>query len=105
MRNCTGLSGTDLILDHFKQRRRHGSSRGLYNVAYSLMRIILQRRDFDSVEELIEFCGDPDSLRPWLSIEADRIIFAHELVQGIHKVTDEYGAVDSGRPTTADVKV
>ena len=76
--------GGDVILAHFWQRRGHGQY--LRNVAYHLMRMILDQREFGSLESVIEFCGIPDNLRRWLPTKADRIIFSDDLTQRLREM-------------------
>lgn len=75
-----------VILAHFRQRRGRGRGRYLHNIAYHLMRNILEQQEFDSLQSLIAFCDDPDNLRLWVIMEADRIILSDGLVQGLREL-------------------
>lgn len=83
---ATLSAANEIILAHFRLCRGHGRGEYLDNVAYHLMRMILDEGEFGSLEPLIEFCGAPDNLRRWLPTEADRIIFSDNLVQGLRAV-------------------
>lgn len=86
MKTQAAAAGSDLILVHFRQRRAHGRGEYLDNVAYHLMRMILDEGELGSLESLIEFCGTPNNLRRWLPTEADRIVFSDSLVQGLREM-------------------
>lgn len=74
----------EAILAHFRNRPAGARGRHLRDSVYYLMRSILEHRDFDSLESLVEYCTNHDNLRPWLLREADRVIFSTELVRGLH---------------------
>ena len=76
----------DVVLAHFRQCRGHGRGEYLDNVAYHLMRMILEGEEFDSLESVIRFCQIPENLGRWLPAEADRIVFSAALVQGLREM-------------------
>jgi len=91
-----------VILAHFQRRRGHGRGPYLHNVAYHLVRIMLGQKDFDSLESLISFCDTPDNLRPWLPMEADRIIFSDGLVRGLHEILSDSDSADDVSAVNTD---
>jgi len=62
------------------------------------MRLILDHYHSQGIESLIEYCENHDNLRPWLLLEADRVIFAAELVQGLREMLS---AEDGHQPSGA----
>ncbi|UCC29314.1 MAG: hypothetical protein JSU86_14060 [Phycisphaerales bacterium] len=74
----------EAILAHFRNRPTRARGRHRRDSVHYLMRLILDHRDFNSLESLIEYCKNHDNLRPWLLREADRVIFSTELVRGLH---------------------
>lgn len=73
----------EAILAHFRNRPTGARGRHLHDSVHYLMRLILEHRDFHSIESLVEYCKNHDNLRPWLLREADRVIFSTELVRGL----------------------
>ena len=87
----------EAILAHFRNRPLRGCGQHFHDFVCHLLRLILEHRDFHSLELLVEYCGDYDNLRPWLLHEADRVMFSAELVQGLKEVaTDAGGGQQSG---------
>jgi hypothetical protein len=78
----------DLILDYLGNRERNGEGRLMQEAAYYLMRLIFRARDFDSLQQLAEFCQDPDNLRPWLRNETDRLVLSEELCEDLREMND-----------------
>ena len=78
----------DLILDYLGNRERIGEGRLMQEAAYYLMRLIFRERDFDSPEQLAEFCGNPDNLRSWLRNETDRVVLCEELCEGLREMKE-----------------
>lgn len=79
----------EAILDHFRNRPRHGCGRHFHDSLHHLLRLVLEQRDFHSLESIIEYCGDHDNLRPWLLHEADRVMFSAALTQGLHDMVSK----------------
>ncbi len=75
------------ILSHFRRRVGHGRGQHLHDVAHDLIGKILLRYDSRDTESLISFCANADNLRPWLRSEADRIVFAAGLVEGLREIS------------------
>ncbi len=78
----------DLILDHLGKRESNGEERLMQEAAYYLMRLIFRVRDFDSLQQLAEFCGEPENLRPWLRNETDRVVLCEELSNGLREMKE-----------------
>ncbi len=78
----------DLILDHFGKRESNGEGRLMQEAAYYLMWLIFRVRDFDSLQQLAEFCQHPDNLRPWLRNETDRMVLCAELSKGVGEMKE-----------------
>jgi len=79
----------DLVLTHFRTRRNDERNRVWSDMAYVLMRMILSKVEFDSVEDLAKFCDDPNNLLPWVSSESDRVIFASRLAERVREMMSE----------------
>ena len=79
----------EAILDHFRNRPLKGCARHFHDSVYHVLRLVLEHRDFHSLESLIEYCGDHDNLRPWLLHEADRVMFSAELIQGLRDMASQ----------------
>jgi len=79
----------DSVLTHFRTRRNDERNRVWSDMAYVLMRMILSKVEFDSVEDLAKFCDDPNNLLPWLSGESDRVIFASRLAERVQEMMSE----------------
>ena len=82
---ATPMDG-DVILVHFRQRRGHGHGKYLDNLAYHLMRMVLEGEEFGSFESLIKFCRIPGNLGRWLPTKADRLILSDRLARGLREI-------------------
>ncbi len=91
----------EAILTHFRERATPGGGQQVHDPVYHLMRLILEHRDFHSLESLIEYCRNHDNLRPWRLHEADRVILSAELVDGLCKMALDSGG---GLPSASNVK-
>ena len=87
----------EAIIDHFRNRPLQGHGQRFHHSVYHLVRLVLEHRDFHSLESLMEYCGNYDNLRPWLLHEADRVMFSDELIQGLcDMVSKTRGSPPSG---------
>jgi hypothetical protein len=84
------------ILDYFGGRSGHGRGQLLHEAAYYLMRIIFMNRDFESIDKLIDFCGNPENLHPWLPNETDRIVLSAGLRDGLQDMIADIGSAPKG---------
>ena len=65
-----------------------GDSSCVENIPHQLMGMILRHRQFDSLDELTEFCREQGNLRHWLSNECDRILLSDKLVRCLRELGD-----------------
>jgi hypothetical protein len=84
------------ILDYFSGRSGHGRGPLLHETAYYLMRIIFMNRDFDDLDQLIDFCGNPENLHAWLPNETDRIVLSAALRDGLQDMIADSGSAPNG---------
>ena len=82
----------DSVLIHFRTRRTEGRNRVWSDMAYVLMRVILSKVEFDSIDELAKFCDEPNNLLPWVSSESDRVVFASRLGERVREMMSEAGS-------------
>ena len=76
----------DSILAHFRIRQGDGQPQMWSDMSYVLMRVILGKVDFENLEQLADFCGDPNSLLPWVAGESDRAILSSQLAEGVREM-------------------
>jgi hypothetical protein len=81
----------DLVLDYLGSREDDGRERLLHQAAYYLMRLIFRKKRFGSVEQLLEFCEEPENLHPWLPNETDRILLSGELRDSLQNLVTDLG--------------
>jgi hypothetical protein len=74
------------IIQHFRTGRGLASGEYLQNVAYHLAGIILDQREFPTVQAFTDFCRDPDNLRSWLPSPTDREALSAGIVSALRSV-------------------
>ena len=82
----------DAILAHFGTPHGGGPAQMWSDMVYALMRVILSKVDFENLEQLAEFCDDPNNLVPWVSGESDRVVFASRLAEGVREMIARVGS-------------
>lgn len=95
----------EFILDYFSRRQGHGHGRMLHEAFYYLMRIIFLQKDFEDLDHLTAFCGQPANLSAWIANENDQVVFAAGLRDALRDMVAEAEndeRVTKMRKSTAD---
>ena len=82
----------ELILTHFRSRHGKGPNHVWSDMTYILMRVILSKVEFESIEQLAWFCDDPNNLLPWVASETDRTVFSGKLAEGVRAMMSQAGS-------------
>ena len=85
-RTLTALN-PDMIRRRFQEHLREADPPYVSYTAYHLLRWILDENEFDSLESLIGFCGDPGCLRSWLPDPVERVVVSLELVRILRELS------------------
>lgn len=79
----------EIVIERFQRRPLSNGAQKTHQLACDLLLGILSQHRFETVDQLICFCREPDNLRDWLTSEAERILMANELERGLTEtVTD-----------------
>ena len=73
------------LVDRFRACADRGGEPYLHHVACHLLRLILTRHDFATLDDLVAFCDEPANLRTWLPSTTDRMAFSARLADGLRQ--------------------
>ena len=71
------------IIRQMRAFQSHHRGRHVHHIAVQLASIILQQRDFASLDSFVDFCADPDNLRTWLPSNDDRLALSTEITRAL----------------------
>ena len=69
------------IIRQMRSSQSQYRGRHVNHIAVQLAAIILQQRDFASLNSFVDFCADPDNLRTWLPSHDDRLALSEEIAR------------------------